>query len=54
MALAVRVAVKTVDSCLLSTSQLILRESLSRDRVKDVASLTGKALQIVSHVNMGK
>ena len=44
------IAVKAVYGHLLSPLLLILRYRLARDRVKDVAALTGQPLEVVGHI----
>lgn len=48
----IRVPIETVNSCLLSASQLVLRQRLACHRVKDIASLTGQSLEIIGHIDV--
>lgn len=53
LCLDVWVAVEAVDGGLLPTGKLILGQGLAGDRVEDIASLAGEALEIVGHIDVG-
>jgi hypothetical protein len=50
LAFTFRIAIETVDGDLLSSGELLLRDGLARDSVKNVAALTSKTLEVIGDV----